>query len=53
MPNIEENDLLLKLNQAYKSLSKGQKQLANYIMENYDRVAYNKSSIMGRIVGLS
>lgn len=33
MPNIEENDLLLKLNQAYKSLSKGQKQLANYIME--------------------
>lgn len=37
MPNIEENDLLLKLNQAYKSLSKGQKQLANYIMENYDR----------------
>ena len=53
MPNIEENDLLLKLNQAYKSLSKGQKQLANYIMENYDRAAFITASKMGRIVGVS
>lgn len=53
MPNMEENDLLLKLNQTYKSLSKGQKQLANYIMENYDRAAFITASKMGRIVGVS
>lgn len=53
MPNMEENDLLLKLNQAYKGLSKGQKQLANYIMENYDRAAFITASKMGRVVGVS
>ena len=53
MQNVEENDLLKKLNRCYKSLSKGQKQLANYIMENYDRAAFITASKMGRIVGVS
>lgn len=50
---MENSDLLVKLNQRYKSMSKGQKQLASYIMENYDRAAFITASKMGRIVGVS
>lgn len=50
---MENSDLLVKLNQRYKSMSKGQKQLATYIMENYDRAAFITASKMGRIVGVS
>jgi DNA-binding MurR/RpiR family transcriptional regulator len=49
----EESDLLIRLNRSYKNLSKGQKQLASYIMENYDRAAFITASKMGRIVGVS
>jgi DNA-binding MurR/RpiR family transcriptional regulator len=50
MDNI---DLLAKLNQDYKKLSKGQKKLATYILENYDRAAFITASKMGRTVGVS
>ncbi len=49
----EGNDLLVRLNRSYKNLSKGQKQLASYIMDNYDRAAFITASKMGRIVGVS
>lgn len=49
----EGSDLLVRLNKNYKTLSKGQKQLAAYITENYDRAAFITSSKMGRIVGVS
>lgn len=49
----EGNDLLVRLNKNYKTLSKGQKQLAAYITENYDRAAFITASKMGRIVGVS
>lgn len=54
--DIEKNegsDLLVRLNRSYKTLSKGQKQLAAYITENYDRAAFITASKMGRIVGVS
>ena len=50
---IHNDDLLEKLNTNFKSFSKGQKQLANYIMENYDRAAFITAAKMGRIVGVS
>jgi len=50
---MEENDLLLKLNRNYRSFSKGQRLLANYITENYDRAAFITASKMGRAVGVS
>ena len=50
---MEENDLLVKLNKNYKSFSKGQRLLASYIMENYDRAAFITASKMGRAVGVS
>ena len=49
----EGSDLLVRLNKNYKMLSKGQKQLAAYITENYDRAAFITASKMGRIVGVS
>lgn len=49
----EGSDLLVRLNKNYKTLSKGQKQLAAYITENYDRAAFITASKMGRIVGMS
>ena len=51
--NTEGSDLLVRLNKNYKTLSKGQKQLAAYITENYDRAAFITASKMGRIVGVS
>lgn len=51
--NVEESDLLVRLNRSFKSLSKGQKQIASYITENYDRAAFITASKMGRIVGVS
>ena len=49
----EGSDLLVRLNKNYKTLSKGQKQLAAYITENYDRAAFITASKMGSIVGVS
>ena len=49
----EGSDLLVRLNKNYKTLSKGQKQLAAYITENYDRAAFITASKLGRIVGVS
>lgn len=49
----EGSDLLVRLSKNYKTLSKGQKQLAAYITENYDRAAFITASKMGRIVGVS
>lgn len=50
---MEQNDLLVRLQSQYPTLSKGQKQIANYIMENYDRAAFITASRMGRMVGVS
>jgi len=50
---MEQNDLLVRLQNQYPTLSKGQKQIASYIMENYDRAAFITASRMGRMVGVS
>lgn len=50
---MENVDLLTRINQHYNSFSKGQKLLANYIIDNYDRAAFITASKMGRTVGVS
>ena len=50
---MESTDLLARINANYSSFSKGQKLLANYIVDNYDRAAFITASRMGRTVGVS
>ncbi len=50
---MEQNDLLTRLKQEYPRLSKGQKQIATYILDNYDKAAFITASKMGRMVGVS
>jgi DNA-binding MurR/RpiR family transcriptional regulator len=50
---MESNDLLQCINASYKSMSKGQKQIAQYILDNYDKAAFITASKMGSLVGVS
>lgn len=47
------NDLLNRINQKYSSMSKGQKLLATYITDNYDKAVFFTAAKMGEIVGVS
>ncbi len=38
------NDLLKKISLEYNKMSKGQKQIAQYILENYDKAAFITAS---------
>lgn len=47
------NDLLHRINHNYSSMSKGQKLLATYISDNYDKAVFLTAAKMGDIVGVS
>ena len=47
------NDLHNKLDEMYKSMSKGQKLLTNYITDNYDKAAFLTAAKLGEVVGVS
>ncbi len=47
------NDLLQRIHQEYPKMSKGQKQIAAYILESYDKAAFITASKMGQNVGVS
>ena len=47
------NDLLNRINNCYSSMSKGQKLLATYITDNYDKAVFLKAAKMGETVGVS
>lgn len=47
------NELLLRIEEKYKRLSKGQKRLANYVCENYDKAVFLTAAKLGEIVGVS
>ena len=51
MSNTEH--LLSKINMQYQSFSKGQKKLAAYIKENYDKAAFLTAAKLGETVGVS
>ncbi|HEX3076001.1 MAG TPA: MurR/RpiR family transcriptional regulator [Lachnospiraceae bacterium] len=48
-----QNDLVKNINNRYNTLSKGQKLLANYIVNNYDKAVYLTAAKLGKIVGVS
>ena len=45
--------LLGRINHQYHSFSKGQKKLASYILENYDKAAFLTAAKLGETVGVS
>lgn len=47
------NDLLNRINHSYSAMSKGQKLLATYITDNYDKAVFLTAAKMGQIVGVS
>ncbi len=48
-----ERDILALINKEMKHLSKGQKQIAKFISENYDKAAFMTADKLGRMVGVS
>ncbi len=46
-------DLLKKMEESYKTFSKGQKRIANYVCENYDKAVNLTAAKLGSIVGVS
>lgn len=51
--NGNTNDLISRINECYGSLSKGQKILATYITDNYDKAVFLTAAKMGQVVGVS
>lgn len=47
------NDIVNKIKEKYNTLSKGQKRLADYILENYDRAVFLTATKLGKEVGVS
>ena len=46
-------DLVSKINEKYGRMSKGQKLLANYIIDNYDKAVFLTAAKLGEIIGIS
>lgn len=51
--NGNTNDLTSRINECYGSLSKGQKILATYITDNYDKAVFLTAAKMGQVVGVN
>ena len=51
--NGNTNDVTSRINECYGSLSKGQKILATYITDNYDKAVFLTAAKMGQVVGVS
>lgn len=47
------HDLLLEIQTKYHTFSKGQRYIANYILEHYDKAAFMTASKLGEIAGVS
>ena len=53
--NIEANmnELIGRIEAKYEKMSKGQKRLAEYVKENYDKAVFLTAAKMGQVVGVS
>lgn len=51
--SMNTNELLNRINKNYSSMSKGQKIIATYITDNYDKAVFLTASKMGETVGVS
>ncbi|MGI6006901.1 MAG: MurR/RpiR family transcriptional regulator [Ruminococcus sp.] len=49
----QSENLLSRINQQYSKLSKGQKRLASYITDNYDKAVFLTAAKLGNKVGVS
>ena len=49
----EKEDLMKRIQYYFPKLSKGQKMIAQYIMENYDKAAFMTAAKLGQKVGVS
>ncbi|MDF2820232.1 MAG: N-acetylmannosamine kinase [Clostridiales bacterium] len=49
----KQNDLMKRINEKYKDFSKGQKLLANFITNNYDKAVFLTAAKLGVVVGVS
>jgi DNA-binding MurR/RpiR family transcriptional regulator len=49
----DHNDLLNRIEKNYIKLSKGQKRIADFILQNYDKVAFMTASTLGESTGVS
>lgn len=48
-----QNDLIKRINENYNKFSKGQKLLANYIIDHYEKAVFLTAARLGKIVGVS
>ncbi len=48
-----QNELIRRINESYSKLSKGQKLLANYIIDHYEKAVFLTAAKLGKIVGVS
>ncbi len=48
-----QNDLIHRINKSYKKSSKGQKLLANYIVDHYEKAVFLTAAKLGKVVGVS
>lgn len=46
-------DLITKINEKYGKMSKGQKLIANYIIDNYDKAVFLTAAKMAKMIGVS
>lgn len=53
MSSNSKNELLRRIEEQYKELSKGQKRLADYIVQNYDKAVFLTAARLGKVVGVS
>lgn len=53
MNNKNANELLNKIDKNYEQMSKGQKLLADYILNNYDKAVFLTAAKLGKVVGVS
>lgn len=47
------NDLLSRINEKYSKMSKGQKMIATYISDQYDKAVFYTAAKLGEVVGVS
>ena len=47
------NELILRIEEKYNKMSKGQRRLADYVRENYDKAVFLTAAKLGETVGVS
>ena len=51
--HMKQDDVLMRIHECYPKMSKGQKLLADYITDHYDKAVYLTASKLGSVVGVS